>query len=84
LEHVKLLDAAVAELKRVARHKVIVLVPKQPFRLYAENYHTQFFTNQNDVIKAFGLERYECREINCIDRNNQFQGEAILYIGYCS
>lgn len=82
LEHVKDLAATVQAMKRVARVAVIVIVPKQQFRLYAENYHTQFFGKQEDLIAAFGLERYECKEIDCIEHEGEFQGEALFYLGY--
>jgi ubiquinone/menaquinone biosynthesis C-methylase UbiE len=82
LEHVKDLTKAVSELKRVARKKVIVLTPKQRFRMYAENYHTQFFENADQLVKAFGLSRSECREIDCIDHENEFQGKAFFFVGY--
>jgi ubiquinone/menaquinone biosynthesis C-methylase UbiE len=81
LEHVKDLAKAAAELKRIARRKVIVLTPKQSFRLYAENYHTQFFERPEQLSSAFGLGRFECREIDCIDHKNEFQGKAFFYVG---
>ncbi|MCI0697404.1 class I SAM-dependent methyltransferase [candidate division KSB1 bacterium] len=81
LEHVKDLGKAVAELKRVARKKIIVLVPKQKFRLYADNYHTQFFERQEQLVTTFGLSRYQCTEIDCIEHENEFQGWAFLYVG---
>jgi len=81
LEHVKDLTKATSEFKRIARKKIIVLTPKQKFRLYAENYHTQFFEYPEQLTNAFGLPRYECREINCIDHENEFQGKAFLYVG---
>lgn len=81
LEHVRHLAQATAELKRVARKKVVILTPKQKFRLYAENYHTQFFERQDQLVNAFGLKRYECREIDCLDHEHEFQGKAFLYIG---
>lgn len=82
LEHVKDLAKATSELKRIARKKVIVLTPKQKFRLYAENYHTQFFENADQLTKAFGLTHSECKEIDCIDHRNEFQGKAFFYVGY--
>lgn len=82
LEHVKDLAATVQAMKRVARTAIIVLVPKQRFRLYAENYHTQFFSSSEDLIRAFGLARYECIEIDCIEHEGEFQGEALFYLGY--
>lgn len=81
LEHVKDLEKAVGELKRVARKKIIVLTPKQKFRLYAENYHTQFFERQDHLTDAFGLEQFDCTEIDCRDHKNEFQGKAFLYVG---
>lgn len=81
LEHVQDLKRAVAELKRVARRKIVVLVPKQKFRVYMDNYHTQFFEQPEQLVEAFGLERQQCQEIDCLDRQNQFQGQAFLYSG---
>jgi ubiquinone/menaquinone biosynthesis C-methylase UbiE len=81
LEHVKDLAKTTSEFKRIARKKIIVLTPKQKFRLYAENYHTQFFERAEQLTDAFGLTRYRCREIDCIDHKNEFQGEAFLYVG---
>ncbi len=81
LEHVKDLGKATEEFKRVARKRIIVLTPKQKFRLYAENYHTQFFESPEQLADSFGLARYECREIDCIDHKNEFQGKALLFIG---
>lgn len=82
LEHVKDLAKATSELKRIARKKVIVLTPKQKFRLYAENYHTQFFEDAGQLTEAFGLSRSECIEIDCIGHRNEFQGRAFFYVGY--
>lgn len=81
LEHVQDLKRAVAELKRVARRKIVVLVPKQKFRVYMDNYHTQFFEKPEQLVEAFGLERQQCQEIDCLDRQNHFQGQAFLYSG---
>jgi len=81
LEHVKDLTQAASELKRVARKKVVVLTPKQKYRLYAENYHTQFFERPEQLVDAFGLANHECIEIDCFDHKNEFQGKAFLYVG---
>lgn len=80
LEHVKDLSRAPAELKRVARQKIVVLVPKQKFRVYMDNYHTQFFETSDQLAEAFGLPQYHCEEIDCLGRDNEFQGQAFLYI----
>jgi SAM-dependent methyltransferase len=81
LEHVRDLAQATSELKRVARQKVVVLTPKQKYRLYAENYHTQFFEHSEQLIDAFRLAQYECIEIDCLDHEHEFQGKAFLYVG---
>jgi len=82
LEHVKDLAKATSELKRIARKKVVVLTPRQKFRLYAENYHTQFFETSDQLSGVFGLAKFECREIDCIDHKNEFQGKAFFYVGF--
>jgi peptide methionine sulfoxide reductase MsrA len=81
---VKDLEKAVGELKRVARKKIVVLIPKQKYRLYAENYHTQFFERQEQLSDIFGLAHFECSEIDCLDHKNEFQGKAFLYVGHLS
>jgi ubiquinone/menaquinone biosynthesis C-methylase UbiE len=82
LEHVKDLAKAAGELKRIARRKVIVLTPRQSYRLYAENYHTQFFERADQLSAVFGIRKFECREIDCIDHKNEFQGKAFFYVGF--
>ncbi|MCS6807191.1 MAG: class I SAM-dependent methyltransferase [Bacteroidota bacterium] len=82
LEHVKDLATAIAEMKRVTRHALIILVPKQPFRLYAENYHTQFFPTQQVLINAIGLPKYTCQELSCHNHTGEFHDTALFYTGY--
>lgn len=83
LEHVRDLAVTVQELKRVARNRIVIVVPRQEYRLYAENYHTQFFSDPAQLVRAFGLERYEVRELNYVGREgNEFQDEALFYVGY--
>lgn len=81
LEHVRDLEAAVAELRRVARRKVVVLVPKQEYKLYADNYHTQFFESADRLVEIFGLPHAKCTEIDCTNHSKEFQGKALLYVG---
>lgn len=82
LEHVKDLEMTVQGMKRVAKTALIILVPKQEFRMYAENYHTQFFPHKEDLIRAFGLKDFDCIELDCIEHEGEFHGEAMLYLGY--
>lgn len=84
LEHVKDLAQTVAEMKRVATKGVVVIVPKQEFRLYADNYHTQFFSRKEELIAPFNLERFRCFEIDCAERDGEFHGEALVYLGFFS
>jgi len=79
IEHVKDLGAVVREFRRVARKSILILTPKQEFKRYMDNYHTQFFGTQEILVNAFGLPRYECREVDCIDHHNEFQGKAWFY-----
>jgi ubiquinone/menaquinone biosynthesis C-methylase UbiE len=81
LEHVRNLPAVAAEFKRVARRKIVILTPRQAFKMYMDNYHTQFFEQKESLVDAFGLTRYECREIDCGDRTSEFQGKAWFYVG---
>jgi len=81
LEHVRDLKAVAAEFKRVAKRKIVILTPVQAFKMYMDNYHTQFFEQKEILVDAFGLTRYECREIDCGDRASEFQGKAWFYAG---
>ena len=80
LEHVRDLQAAVDELKRVARKVLVVLVPKQKRKTYLENYHTQFFWKSDDLTSAVNLPATTIREIDCTDHRNEFQGTAFLLV----
>ncbi|MEX0602449.1 MAG: class I SAM-dependent methyltransferase, partial [Bacteroidota bacterium] len=80
-EHVKDVARAVKQFKRVARKKIVILVPKQKFRLYMENYHVNFFENGDQLAQAIGLKQFQVREVNAIGRDNDFQGKALLYVG---
>ncbi len=82
LEHVRDLDAVAREFQRVARKKIVILTPKQQFRMYMDNYHTQFFPEERQLTEAMGLRRFECREIDCSDHQNEFQGKAWFYVGH--
>jgi ubiquinone/menaquinone biosynthesis C-methylase UbiE len=82
LEHVRDLEVTVRELKRVARKRIVIVVPRQEYHLYAENYHTQFFSEPVQLVRAFGIARFETRELNYIGRDNEFQDEALMYVGF--
>ncbi len=54
LEHVKNLELAVSEIKRVASKQVIIVVPRQRPYKYTFSLHTQFFPYQWSLENAFG------------------------------
>jgi ubiquinone/menaquinone biosynthesis C-methylase UbiE len=54
LEHVRNLGQAVAELRRVARDEVIVVVPRQRPYKYTFSLHTQFFPYEWSLHAALG------------------------------
>jgi len=49
LEHVRDLDAAVSELRRVCRGRLIILVPRQEYLPYTEDYHVHFFPTEAEL-----------------------------------
>ncbi|OJU75674.1 MAG: hypothetical protein BGO09_12175 [Bacteroidetes bacterium 47-18] len=64
LEHVKDFDKAVSEIKRIARKKVIVTVPKQRYYYYTLDLHVRFFHKEADLIAAMKMERYTIKALN--------------------
>lgn len=81
LEHVRDLKPVVSEFKRVARKKILILTPKQAFKRYMDNYHTQFFETSDQLSRIFGLEPFTCVEIDAGDPRREFQGKAWFYVG---
>jgi len=54
LEHVRDLALAVSELRRVARHELVIVVPmERPYR-YTFNLHLQFFPYPHSLLVAMG------------------------------
>jgi hypothetical protein len=56
LEHTRDLRAAIAELKRVARRQLIVIVPRQRSFFYTLDLHLQFFETPEALAEAMGGE----------------------------
>jgi SAM-dependent methyltransferase len=63
LEHIVDLDSAVAELKRVARRQLIVVVPCQRWYFYTLDEHVNFFPYAEKLTSAIGLKDYSCRKV---------------------
>ncbi|MEX1140401.1 MAG: class I SAM-dependent methyltransferase [Bacteroidota bacterium] len=81
LEHVRELMPVVSEFKRVARKKILILTPKQSYKRYMDNYHTQFFETSDQLSRIFGLHSFTCAEIDAGGPGREFQGKAWFYIG---
>jgi SAM-dependent methyltransferase len=54
LEHMRNLDLAIAELKRVCRKQLVVIVPRQEPFFYTLDLHLQFFPTPDDLQRAVG------------------------------
>lgn len=63
LEHVKNLDKAIAELKRVSRKRIIVVVPRQRPFYYTLDLHLGFFYYKEQLTVPMGLSSYDCRSL---------------------
>jgi ubiquinone/menaquinone biosynthesis C-methylase UbiE len=64
LEHLLDVERAVAELTRVARHKLIVVVPRQrPYR-YTLDEHVNFFRHRYELVNAIGLSEFRCDNVS--------------------
>ncbi len=63
LEHVRHLDKAIAELKRVTKNKIIIVVPKQYPYHYTLDLHLQFFYHKEELTNRVGLKNYVCENL---------------------
>jgi SAM-dependent methyltransferase len=63
LEHVRDFDRAVAELVRVTRQRLLVIVPCQRYYRYTIDYHLHFFPEPEQLILRIGLPRHHCVKI---------------------
>ncbi len=63
IEHIRNVRQAVAELKRVAKKQLIIVVPKQRYYYYTLDLHLHFFPEKEYLAELIGLDNYEC--INC-------------------
>lgn len=53
-----------AELTRVARHKLVVVVPRQrPYR-YTLDEHVNFFRHRYELVNAIGLDNFSCDDVS--------------------
>lgn len=72
LEHVLDFDKTLKELKRIARKKIIITVPKQRYYYYTLDLHLRFFYKEYELIDAMQMENYEIKSL---------QGDFV-FVGY--
>jgi len=72
LEHVRDVHAAVGELLRVARRRVLIVVPRERYHRYTANYHLHFFGSPDQLALAMGLMEYHA----------EVRSFGICYCGY--
>ncbi|MEX2116703.1 MAG: class I SAM-dependent methyltransferase, partial [Bacteroidota bacterium] len=84
IEHMRELVPVAAEFKRVARKRILILTPKQTYKRYMDNYHTQFFETADQLSQVFGLSSFTCVEIDAGGPGRQFTGKAWFYAGSLS
>jgi SAM-dependent methyltransferase len=75
IEHILNYRRAIAELRRVARRRLIIVVPREREGIYTFNPHLNFFPYSHSFLRAMipVPERHECRDIGrdiyyCEDR----------------
>lgn len=80
IEHVKDLDKAVSELKRISAKRLIILVPCQEYLPYTEDYHLYFFTSEQDLVERIDIEGAQCERYTSGDGTTNYQGDVLLLI----
>ena len=63
LEHLRDLDQAISELKRVAKKQIIIVTPRQRYFYYTMDLHLHFFPLREDLVRTMKMENYSCE--NC-------------------
>jgi len=60
LEHIVNIRKAIDELKRVAKGKLIIVVPKQRYYYYTLDLHVHFFPFKERLIHLVGMDSFSC------------------------
>jgi SAM-dependent methyltransferase len=64
LEHIQRVWEAAAELSRVAKQRLIVVVPRQRYYRYTIDYHLHFFPSPAPLVAMINLERSSVRRVD--------------------
>jgi ubiquinone/menaquinone biosynthesis C-methylase UbiE len=63
LEHVRKFEIAVSEIIRVARKRILVIVPCQRYYRYTVDYHLHFFPEPEQLVLRMGLPSASCEKV---------------------
>jgi ubiquinone/menaquinone biosynthesis C-methylase UbiE len=63
LEHVMDLPKSIAEIKRVAKKQVVIVVPKQRYFYYTLDQHINFFPFKEILEHTVGIEKHTCEDV---------------------
>lgn len=63
LEHLINMKPAIAELKRVARKQVMIVVPCQKYYFYTMDMHINFFPIEAYLQNAIGMKKFTCQKL---------------------
>ena len=64
LEHVGDLAAAMSEIRRVAKHRIVIVVPCQKYKRYTIDYHLHFFPTEAQLRHQLGLTNAQVYKID--------------------
>jgi ubiquinone/menaquinone biosynthesis C-methylase UbiE len=64
IEHIRDIQKAVNELKRVARKQIMVVTPRQRYFYYTLDLHLHFFPVREYLTSLFGVKEFECTNCN--------------------
>ena len=64
LEHLRKPAAALAEMKRVSKDRLIVVVPRQRAFKYTLDEHINFYPDAASLVKEIGEEDYVCEDLD--------------------
>ncbi len=78
LEHVKNLQQAVDELKRITGKYLFVLVPSQEYVTYSPDYHLHFFPREEDLLNVFAIKGAECVRYTIPPGECAYSGDVLL------
>ncbi len=63
IEHLIDVEKYIAELKRLAKKQLIIVVPRQRYYYYTLDEHVNFFPDKDSLIALVGLERFRCESV---------------------